>query len=172
MDIDELARHAEQFFETFHRPGEPEDVRHWRFRDRRPTWLVALVRDRVHERGHFLPDDFKFTYAVNALELIGQGEDPDDPRLEPDVYTSELLAWLASHRERLGYVDEAVEEWGWDRERGIEGAIAAGQLREMEEVYRAVADGLRERLRDIEAGEREEFERRGGRGSEMRDWTP
>lgn len=165
-DIQKLAEYANRFFERKKR-GE-EDF--YALKDRYPTWIYDMVF-QVHDKGHWTPDDYKYLYVVEALDHLLEGMNPEEPELESDVYTSDLLKWFSSHRERMGIVDEAVKEMGWDEERGIEGAIALGQWREKEEVFRLVVEALEERLRDIEAGIGEGF-RSKGKTEGVLDWEP
>ena len=166
-EIQKLAEYAGKFFEI-KKIGERE---FWALKNRHPVWVYDMSY-KAHEDGNFLPDDYKHQFIVNALNYISEGNDPEEPRFEADPYTSDLVAWLASHRERLGIVDEAVKEWGWDEKRGIEGAIASGQVFEKEAVFRTVVEALEGRLADIEEGKPETFMTR-SRGVEgPMDWEP
>ena len=166
--IDKLAEYAGKFFEL-RKLGEKE---FWTIKNRHPVWIFDMVY-KVHDNGKILPDDYKYQFIVNALNYISEGNDPEEPpQFEADPYTSDLVAWLASHRERLGMVDEAVENYGWDKERGIEGAIASGQVLEKEEVFNRVMDALKERLVDIENGKRETFRKSSGGVVRPMDWEP
>lgn len=163
MDIKELAEHARSFFTT-HKRGEEEI---YVTEKRHPTWIHKMIF-RIHDNGNILPDDYKYEYTVDALDLLAEGNDPEDTQLEPDVYNHDLLKWLASHLERVGYVDEAAEDMGHS-DQGIIGDIAQGQWREKDEVFHLVVDALKERLEAIEAGEDEEFE---GDPKGVKEWRP
>lgn len=171
-EIQKLAEYARKFFEGKRRPpeGREEGEAFYTFKSRYPTWLYDMSF-AVHDDGKWLPDDYKYEYMVDALDSLSEGMHPDEPELQPDVYTSDLIKWLASHNFRTVYVDDAVEEMGWDKKRGIEGAIADGQWREKEEVFRIVVNALEERLEDIENGELEEFKGKGP-AEGMLDWEP
>ena len=167
MDIQKLAEHAGNFFERKQR-GEDEI---YTLKNRHPTWLYDMVF-AVHDKGHWLPDDYKYQFIVEALDHLSEGMNPEEPELEADVYTTDLMDWLASHRERLGIVDEAVNELGWNKEGGIETAISLGQWREKEDVFRRVVEALQGRLDDIEAGVGEVFKTRSGGTEGVLDWMP
>jgi hypothetical protein len=165
--VKELAEYARKFF-TCKRRGE-EDI--CGLKDRYPTWLYDMMRF-IHEDGNWFSDDYKYEFAVDALNHLIDGMDPEEPELEADVYTSDLLKWLGSHRERLGIVDEAVKEYGWDPKGGIESAISLGQWHEKESVFRSVVSALEERLEDIENGIEEVFKSKKGGPEGVIDWEP
>lgn len=165
-EIQKLSEYANQFFVS-RKHGEDSI---YLLRDRYPTWIYDMVY-AVHDKGNWYPDDYKYQLIVEALDHLSEGMNPEEPELEADVDTSDLLKWFSSHRERMGIVDEAVDEFGWDKERGIEGAISMGQWREKEDVFRRVVEALRERLNDIESGTPEEFKNR-GRTEGVLDWEP
>jgi hypothetical protein len=154
MDIKELAKYALSFFETFEREKPAETF--YKTKRRHPTWLHEMIF-AVHDNGKIMPDDYKYEFIVNALDALVEGMDPDEPELEADVYNSALLAWLGSHSERVGYVNEATKDMGHS-DLGIMGDIMSGQWREKEEVFGIVVQALRKRLDAIEDGVRETFE--------------
>lgn len=171
MTLEKLAEYAKTFFDVKTR-GEGRDAeRIYVMADRHPTWIYDMLFV-VHDKGGWLPDDFKYEYIMAALDLLADGVDPDEPQIEPDVYTSDLMKWFTSHGNRTSYVDEAVNEFGWDKDRGVERAIAMGQLMEREEIFHMVLDALKGRLRDIELGEEEVFKKRGGGSESWQDWSP
>jgi hypothetical protein len=168
-DISDLAEHALKFFETTQRPGAAAEERIWVTKKRHPIWIKAMLF-KVHEDGRWFPDDYKYEYTVDALNALYEDMNPDEPEIESDVYTSDLQTWLASHRERLGYVDEAVKEMGHS-EQGIEGDMMMGQWREKSDVFGIVVATLRDRLEEIEAGVEEDFEGPPEKGP-IRGWKP
>ena len=99
------------------------------------------IRAMCHEaHGEMLPDDWKYRCIVDALDLIADADDVDDVTIEPDVYTADLTAWLASHNGRVDYLTRVLEEFGTTD--GI-GAIAMAQAFEREEVYFSVLSSIR-----------------------------
>jgi len=148
----DLAAEARGYFKRGKReaPGIGPILVH---KDEAPEWVKDLSR-AAHDDGRILPDDWRFEFIGDALDLIGDMgdvEDVDDIRERfrewfdgAYVYTAEQLAWLASSGGRLGYCDEAAEEFGFSGttlER-----IALGMAYEAEEVFESVLSSLLARL--------------------------
>lgn len=165
MELDELAAHANSFFVAKQRSGGET---FWSLKTPHPEWVLEMVH-KAH--GDILPEDYKYLYVVEALDALEEGRNPEEPELEPDIYTGELLKWIGSGIERPFYVDEAVGMYGHS-DQGIVSDIAMGQLYEMEEIFRIVVDALQERLEAIEAGEPETFEDKTRRPRSPKDWSP
>jgi hypothetical protein len=157
MEIHELAAEAYGCFETATRPDGSSFAR---VRDGSPEWVSELVRE-AHGRDadgapSFLPDDWRYATIRSALAFIGDdATDPDEDAhvfadSQADVYTGELIAWMGSNLQRVGYVDQAVAEFGFDEERGVVGAIGMGQYLEAREVYELVRGALEERAAALE----------------------
>lgn len=115
----------------------------WVRKDDAPDWLTELCH-AAH--GDMLPEDWRYAAIVHALDAFAESEDPDDVRPEPDVYTSDLLRWLASHLDRAGYCDQAAAEGLVDPAGGIIAMISAGQYMELSEVYGSVRSSLEARI--------------------------
>lgn len=105
-------------------------------------WVVTMIRD-VHNT--MLPDNYKYQFIVDSLELIAESKDIEDIRLESDVHTSELLKWLSSHLMRLSYCDDAKETYGLEG-HALVNVISAGQEYEKNEVLQIVLDHLKKQL--------------------------
>jgi hypothetical protein len=171
-EIQKLAEYAGKFFERNKRGDGDEEF--YSLKDRYPDWLYKLVH-KAHDDGEWMPDDYKYLYVVEALDHLSEGMDPEEPEINADVYTSDLMKWFSSNGRRIQVVDEAMEELGreFDKERGIEGAIAQGQWYEKESIFRMVAEALQARLEEIEAGVSEVFrKRRSGDPEGVLDWEP
>ena len=57
-----------------------------------------------------MPDDYKYEFIKESLENIFEAEtDFEDIQMEADVYTKDLLNWLASNTNRVCYMEEAIE---------------------------------------------------------------
>src|SRR5688572_12411504 len=79
-----------------------------------PQWVTDLCRS-AHDNGAYLPDDWRFDFIRCALSAICDYDDigeAQDSACEPDVYTSELTAWLHSSNVRTAYLSEAMDEFG------------------------------------------------------------
>ncbi|MGH6629302.1 MAG: hypothetical protein ACREB3_06195 [Burkholderiales bacterium] len=151
-----MAAEASKWFEQKTRDkGE----KFWTLKNGRPQWAQDMVQE-AHDTGGgnlMLPDDWRYESIVDALDRIQDASDDADldelaDEIEADVYNADLLKWLSSHLERAGYVDEAVNNLGWDKDGGIFRAIQAGQIAEKREVYFSVLATLRERIEEV-AGE-------------------
>ena len=92
-----------------------------------------------------MPDDWKYRFIVDALDLIAEADDVDDVTIEPDIYTADLTAWLASHNGRVYYLTQALEEYG---ETDGFRALACAQAFEREEVYFSVLSSIREMVEE------------------------
>ena len=111
------------------------------------AWIYEMTRE-AHEG--MLPDDYKYAFIVDALDLILDNEPSDENEareieIEPDTYTSDLLKWLSSSNERLGYCDDYVLEYGAE-ESNTEARISGGQRMERQEVFNHVLAALAEEL--------------------------
>ena len=111
-----------------------------------PDWITDLCREA---HNGMLPDDHKYEYIVDALDLITEASDDADLdeagyEIEADCYTSDLMTWLASSNHRPGYVDEAVQEFGGEPGTLID-QVMLGQAYERRAVYTSVLASLRER---------------------------
>lgn len=129
----ETESHTEYFFndsvdeslkEKFRDLGMEVDDYHYR-------WLAFCLDDYASRLKDYISkpiDDIPFD-DINDSILSD---------LEPDVYTHELLQWLSSNLNRMGYADEILDEefqYLTKENRNLSYLLMAGQLREMNEVY-------------------------------------
>lgn len=167
-----MAGEVREYFEGRKRPPRApgqDPTTFYTLKDYRPIWLVDFMRDDIHEEGRWFPDDFKYQVVVEVLDVLSEGQDPDDLNLEPDIYNSDLLEWLGSHLERAGLVDEAVEQMGHSKQ-GIIGDISTGQWYEKDQIARMVADALKEHI-DDESWEMEDS-REPRKKEGPKEWSP
>lgn len=129
----ETESHVEYFFndsvderlkEKFRDLGMEVDDYHYR-------WLAFCLDDYASK----LKD-----YIGKPIEDITLDEINDSilSDLEPDVYTYDLLQWLGSNLNRMGYVDDILaEEFEYFSKdnKNLCNLMMVGQLREMSEVY-------------------------------------
>ncbi len=108
--------------------------------DNRPEILRDICQ-AAH--GDMFPDDYRYQYIMEAMELIAEYDVTDEARdsIEADVYTHDLTAWLASRNDRSAFVDEYSEEIGFNGQAEME-RIAAGQWMERTEVFNIVLGEL------------------------------
>ena len=136
-----LAGDALAYFEYRRRPDDGSG--YWALEESAPAWLRELVW-AAHNNGGMLPDDARYLYVVEALEALADNPEEPESMLEPEPYTSNLLQWLAaSPSYRMGLVDEAVQESGWE---GVVAALQAGQRKEKEAVLYRVRAFLAQRI--------------------------
>ena len=136
--IQEAAREAGEFFTTKQREGGESYVT---LKDARPDWVYEMVREA---HGEMLPDDWRYATIEAALEFIAENDDADGGEfadLNVDTYNGDRFAWLASHIDRQGYVNEGTDELGHS-DQGISGDIGIGQYVEGREVFESVRQSL------------------------------
>ena len=172
MDTQELATYALRFLESKVRParGDDPETRFYTLTKRYPTWVYDMVHT-AHE--DMMPNDYKYQYVVDTLDALSEGQDPDDglSDIEADVYNYDLLRWLQSQGERVGFVDEVVSELGHHPDMGMMGDIMMGQVQEKQQVWQSVVSSLRERLEAIEMEEPETFFQ-SGKKEGRKEWDP
>lgn len=112
-----------------------------------PEGLRDLVRSA---HGDALPDDWRYECIENALQYIAENPHEEDAAIfaegETDVYTSNLLAWVASGNGRVGYVDDAIREFG--PAVSLDGLLRSGQYAEAYEVFGLVWEALADLAED------------------------
>ncbi len=110
--------------------------------------LKQLIRDA---HGDHMPDDFIYDTIIEALDTIGDtvaDYDLNYLNMEADVYNSDLLKWLASHSDRVGYCDEILAEYGHGINLDLMEIIQHAQQREKEEILHSVIESLETILED------------------------
>lgn len=114
--------------------------------DAADEWMRDVVREA---HADMFPNDWRYDAIASAVEFIADEEDYDD-RIDEwvdgacDMYSSDLIAWLASSGYREGYVQEARDEFG-DAGESIYDEIVRGQWVEAREVFGLVERALEER---------------------------
>lgn len=93
MNIRDLAEQARKEFESFTRKGEIGDL--YRAKRPCPPWIAEMIFG-IHEEGEFLPDDYKYEYLVDALDLIKNGMDPENPEIISDQTCSVSISSTGS----------------------------------------------------------------------------
>lgn len=141
--MQELALDAASAFEQATRP---DGSRFLLLSPSAPAWMTEMIRDAAHDDAEMLPDDYRYAMARDALEAIADDPENEDAPFEweADVYTSGLAEWLASHVTRAGWVEGAIEEYGWNNCGGLHGALARGQEAEYRHVFYAIRAWLEE----------------------------
>lgn len=134
MKLDTL---AEELSATFTRKTRDNGTEFYKTDDDR---ALSIAYDA---HGNMMPDDHRYEMVVRALDLIAEnGEDADAAEIEPPIYTPDLTDWLGSHAFRLGYCDEAMEDFG--PPENTVALIRGGWYSEMREVFDSVLTSLQE----------------------------
>ena len=122
-----------------------DGTKYWTVQYGAPEWVHKLTF-AAHNDGKILAEDFRYLFIVEALEALA--EDPEEPDIVTDVYTSKLFKWLEARPSyRMGLVDEAVSEFGWN---GLFAALQDGQRMEKEEVLGLVRQFLEKKIEEGE----------------------
>lgn len=114
-------------------------------KDDAPEWADTFIRE-AHGTD-MLPDDHRYSWVRDAIEMLSWNPDTDRDELADefadgvDIYTDSLLAWLKSNLNRVAYCDEAMQEEANDADN-ITTIIMAGQARERREVFHNVLAAL------------------------------
>jgi hypothetical protein len=147
ITLQALAREMSLAFETATRTSSGESFR--KLRDGSPEWMTTVCR-MAHDDARLLPDDWRYAFIEEAVDALAEHENADEAlgSLEPDVYTSDLTAWLHSLNSRVYYLEEAMTECGPFRD-GFQ-LLAAAQMIEKEEVFRQVVAALNDVLVDLD----------------------
>ncbi len=142
-----LAKQMSLAFEGGTRASTRESFR--TLKDDAPEWMTIVCR-KAHDDARILPDDWRYGFIEEAVDALAEHEDTDEARrsLEPDIYTSDLTAWLHSLNGRVYYLDEAMTEFG-GFSSGFQ-LLAAAQMLEKDEVFHQVVAALEHHLDDTE----------------------
>lgn len=109
MTVQELAA---DYRSRFTQSTREDGSKYWHVADGKQSDELQNLCHEAH--GDMLPDDWRYSFIVEALDAIADEDDEDAARdsLEPDIYTSALTNWLGSHNSRLEYCDEAQADFG------------------------------------------------------------
>lgn len=127
-----------------------------------PEWMTDLCREA---HGDMMPDDWRYETIYETVERIADCDEDSDrdsifdevqSELEADVYNMDRCKWLASHLDRAGYVDDAVNCYGHSKEHSIFEEIGWGQVAEKEEILVQVLNFLERFAKDKEATEEDQ----------------
>jgi hypothetical protein len=115
-----------------------------------PEWMTDVIH-AVH--GDKLPDDTVYEMIYDALSRLSEIDDDSEDEtvkdldrlfdaiyeMEPDVYTSNLTAWLNKRADHVYYLTEALEQM--DIKDGFQ-ALSAAQKIQMDEIGSALVQEL------------------------------
>jgi hypothetical protein len=149
MVVSHLSRKAGEALGYFQKATRTNGAEFWKARDGCPQWVTDLCL-AAHGDGAMLLDDWRYDFIVQALIALDEGSE-----LEADDYTNELCTWLASNVNRVGYVDDARDDFGPGK--SVIDDLQIGQLTEKQEVLDQVSWFLEKLIEDEDLeGEPEE----------------
>ena len=147
--VQELAREARAAFSKKTRDDGSE---FWTHGLEAPEWVDELTM-AAHGTGPggMLPDDYRYSFIVEALDALEEAEDADEARdgYEFEPYHSRLSDWLGSHGHRFSYCDEWADEMGYPEDTYHR--LAGGHLHERLEVRDLVRASLEAHLETLAA---------------------
>jgi len=113
-DTQRIKRLADLAARFFYR--DPKTNRTLVSRDDAPEWVKRGLIDAALYDGTpdgMSLDDWRYEQTPAILEQIRDTitDAGETDYLNADVYTHELTAWLGSRNDRMGYVDEIIDEW-------------------------------------------------------------
>lgn len=146
-----LTETARALADAFERKTRDNGESFYCLADGRPDWMQEAMW-AAHGDGDMLPNDWTYRFAARMAEhiaealaygaherfdIIAEGADSLVP-----VYNAERASWLASHLSRVGFVDDASEEYGTPSEGGIMAMIGRGIYFELEMIGNALWDAI------------------------------
>lgn len=149
-EIDRLKTNAEKALSFFHRIKRDRDEI-WTTRDYKPQWVQDMCFEAHGGARGMLPDDYRYEFVVEALRALEECDDPDEIEMPEEIYAAHLTHWLASRLDRVGYCDDAAEEYGADFKDTFT-LLTLGYAAEQREVLGLVR-GFLENLDEEDAGE-------------------
>jgi hypothetical protein len=152
---------ATLFADAFTKDTRNDGAEFYRLTDLSPKWMGELVQTA---HADMFPDDHRYamirSVAIEMVEVLTYADSPDFETLQEaglekcdslvTVYTMQRLKWLASDLSRITYCDDAAEENGTMPEQSMFERIGLGMLREYEEIWQLVAEGLSEQVDESE----------------------
>jgi hypothetical protein len=151
MSVPTLQTLAEEVRAGFTLDKRTDGSEYWTRRDKSERWITDLCHEA---HGDMMPDDVRYEYIVDALDIIAEhGDDADAAESldsNVDIYNSDRTAWLASHNGRQEYADRAVSDGLCDG-ADIMQTLGCAQYLEREEVYGSVLASLQAQLEEVEA---------------------
>ena len=121
----------------------------YKLSDEAAGWMTSAVH-AAH--GDMMPNDWVYEQCSRMADRLADCEPErwEDSVSEwadslVDVYNADRSAWLASHLDFAGWVDEAVDDMGHS-DQGIFGDIGLGQYRFLEQIGYALVQAIREEV--------------------------
>jgi hypothetical protein len=136
----------DEFYAAFESDKRDDGNTFYKLKNGSPEWMTDVIH-AVHDDK--LPDDTVYEMIYQALSTLteldeesGQDEMMDAIyEMEPDVYTSNLTAWLNKRADHVYYLTEALEQF--EIKDGF-AALSAAQKMQMDEIGSALINELME----------------------------
>lgn len=92
------------------------------------------------------PFTFVMDQAYNVLDYVADNglDNLEDNFPEPDVYTDDILSWLAGTTYNLGYVTEALQDGRYDNANAL---LSMAQFLAIADIWTSLGDMLRSFLK-------------------------
>ena len=103
-----------------------------------------------HCHADMLPDDFRYKMIHDILCNIDDDDDQDPVDMLESlipIYSSDLLAWVSSNLNRIGYCDQYQNEFDGSALKLTE-IITGGYFEELQEVYELINEWIDENLEE------------------------
>jgi hypothetical protein len=121
---------------------------HDKIKDGSPDW----IKDAIHAaHDGKLPDDWSYQVSREAFSAIAEETEADEFSNDVDCYTSDLVTWLGSHSDRMGYCTQAQEEGMVDVDADVERRISAGQYIERRFIFDAILSAVEAQVEEVTA---------------------
>jgi hypothetical protein len=118
--------------------------------DNAPEYLTELVHNAHND---FMPDDYKYEFIYDALDIIRDYEDEDYYYEGLDNYTechtAKLLTWLASNINRMNYLEDVINNMFPAGNVKIFDALMGAQYTEREEVLNSVLSSIDSLIEEV-----------------------
>ena len=146
--INTKAREARGWFEYLELEGQ--DGR-WVTKTDRPDWVVDMVYNAQSEvlGGGIFPDDFIYSWVVEALDSYEEEEHPEDAEPAEELYTHTLLKWVGSDLSRFEAASDLIKNGMYANDNNAT-AIMSAIHDEKITVYESVLDSLNDLVEEDE----------------------
>ena len=125
--------------------------------DTKEDWMTDIIHDvhKAMDQG-FLPDDTCYQCINRVLGDLMEGDEDsegDDLRemlyeIEPDVYTSDLTAWLNARNDHVYYITRVKEEFGEGLDDGFQ-LLSAAQGLYIQDIGNALITAMVDHLETV-----------------------
>jgi len=110
-----IQQRARELCDALEQRQKADGKRFYCLKEGSPDWMVKVIAKIHKDIDDRLPDDSIYK-VIKEISAVLADADPDaDPwelivEIEPDVYTSDLTAWLHENANNVYYLTQALEE--------------------------------------------------------------